>query len=226
MGWRDQDREWGPGTAARLVLWRSTHPSPRSSGPALVAALGLGWIGGWSSYRHCRPHGIRRRSRRSPIPLPAALAPSTRRVRLNASEPAREASPAAQPVRKIGLPPATKPARSPDERRAQPSLRRHPRSPVSSSPAQHTSILARRRPRSNRQSSMPKRAPVPETKPTTIEGWTVREVAGNAAVLEGPNGVLRARPGDTVPGVGRVDSIVRWGSRWIVATSSGLISTQ
>jgi hypothetical protein len=29
-----------------------------------------------------------------------------------------------------------------------------------------------------------------------------------------------------VPGVGRVDSIVRWGNRWIVATSKGLISTQ
>ena len=33
-------------------------------------------------------------------------------------------------------------------------------------------------------------------------------------------------PGDTVPGVGRVASIVRWGGRWIVATSRGLISTQ
>ena len=54
----------------------------------------------------------------------------------------------------------------------------------------------------------------------------MREVAGNAAVLEGPNGVFRARPGDTVPGVGRIDSIVRWGGRWIVATSRGLISTQ
>jgi hypothetical protein len=32
--------------------------------------------------------------------------------------------------------------------------------------------------------------------------------------------------GDTVPGVGTVDSIVRWGNRWIVVTSSGLIATQ
>jgi hypothetical protein len=29
-----------------------------------------------------------------------------------------------------------------------------------------------------------------------------------------------------VPGVGRIESVVRWGSRWIVATSKGLISTQ
>jgi len=34
-----------------------------------------------------------------------------------------------------------------------------------------------------------------------------------------------AKRGDTVPGVGRIDSIVRWGNRWIVATASGLIAT-
>ena len=71
-----------------------------------------------------------------------------------------------------------------------------------------------------------KPAPVPETKPTTIEGWTIREVNGATAVLEGPNGVWKATRGDTVPGVGKIDSIVRWGSRWIVATSRGLISTR
>ena len=73
--------------------------------------------------------------------------------------------------------------------------------------------------------SLPRQAPVPETKPSTIEGWTVREVVGGTAVLEGPNGQWRATSGDTVPGLGEVDSIVRWGSRWIVATSKGLVST-
>jgi len=67
--------------------------------------------------------------------------------------------------------------------------------------------------------------PVPETRVTTIEGWMLREVTNGAAVLEGPNGIWTARHGDIVPGVGRVDSIVRWGKRWIVATSGGLIST-
>jgi hypothetical protein len=71
-----------------------------------------------------------------------------------------------------------------------------------------------------------KPAPVPETRPTTIEGWTVREVNGGTAVLEGPNGVWKATRGGTVPGVGKIDSIVRWGNRWIVATSRGLISTR
>jgi hypothetical protein len=70
-----------------------------------------------------------------------------------------------------------------------------------------------------------KLTPTPDTRPTTIEGWTVREVIDGTAVLEGPNGVLKATRGDTVPGVGRVYTIVRWGSRWIVATSRGLITT-
>jgi hypothetical protein len=70
-----------------------------------------------------------------------------------------------------------------------------------------------------------KLAPFPETKPTTIAGWALLEVVNNTAVIKGPNGVWRVVRGDTVPGVGRIDSIVRWGNRWIVATSSGLIST-
>jgi hypothetical protein len=67
--------------------------------------------------------------------------------------------------------------------------------------------------------------PVAETRPTTIEGWTVLEVRGGTAVLEGPDGVRSAVRGDTVPGIGRIDSIVHWGNRWIVATASGLIAT-
>jgi hypothetical protein len=70
-----------------------------------------------------------------------------------------------------------------------------------------------------------KLTPSPETRPTTIAGWTVRDVTNGTAVLEGPGGVRRAARGDTVPGVGRIESIVRWGNRWLVATSSGLIST-
>jgi hypothetical protein len=71
----------------------------------------------------------------------------------------------------------------------------------------------------------PKLTPAPETRPTTIKGWTLREVSNGTAVLEGPNGTWRATPGQTVPGVGTVNSIVRWGNRFIVATSKGLIST-
>jgi K+-transporting ATPase c subunit len=70
-----------------------------------------------------------------------------------------------------------------------------------------------------------KLAPTPETRPTTIKGWMLREVTNGTAVLEGPNGIWRVTTGQTVRGVGRVDSIVRWGNRWIVSTSKGLIST-
>lgn len=65
---------------------------------------------------------------------------------------------------------------------------------------------------------------VPETRPTTIGGWAVL-VRGGTAVLEGPDGIRMAARGDVIPGIGRIDSIVRWGNRWIVATARGLIST-
>jgi hypothetical protein len=67
--------------------------------------------------------------------------------------------------------------------------------------------------------------PAPETRPNTIEGWAVRDVRGGTVVLEGPDGIRTAVVGDTVPGIGRIDSIVRWGNRWIVATANGLIAT-
>ena len=72
----------------------------------------------------------------------------------------------------------------------------------------------------------PSLAPAPETRPTTIPGWTVVEVRDGTAVLEGPEGITMAARGDTIPGIGRIDSIVRWGNRWIVATAHGLIATQ
>jgi hypothetical protein len=71
----------------------------------------------------------------------------------------------------------------------------------------------------------PRLAPVPETPPTTIPGWIVREVDNGTAVVQGPNGIWKVARGDVLPGAGRVDSIVRWGNRWIVATNRGLIST-
>jgi hypothetical protein len=65
----------------------------------------------------------------------------------------------------------------------------------------------------------------PEARPTTIKGWTLHDVADGTALLEGPRGIWRVKRGDPLPGVGRIESIVRWGNRWIVVTSSGLIST-
>ncbi len=193
-------------------------------GAGLVAALGLGWMGAWSSHRIAA--GTQSGAPVQKPDSPARSAGSEESVRVNALAKSREASPPGQTVRKIGLPPATKPVRSSDDAHTAAKPAASSTKPGSSAPAQNTSVLAPPAPAQQQAKLDPKRAPVPETKPTTIEGWTVREVAGNAAVLEGPNGVFRARAGDTVPGVGRINSIVRWGGRWIVATSRGLISTQ
>ena len=57
-----------------------------------------------------------------------------------------------------------------------------------------------------------------------LEGWTLREMTDGIAVLEGPTGRWRVTPGDTVPGMGKVESYIRSNGQWIVATSSGLIS--
>ena len=70
-----------------------------------------------------------------------------------------------------------------------------------------------------------KLVPVPETRPTTIEGWTVRNVVNGIATLEGPGVTWKAARGDTLPGLGKVESVVLWGNRWIVATTKGLISS-
>ena len=67
--------------------------------------------------------------------------------------------------------------------------------------------------------------PTPETRPNTIEGWRLKHVSGRTVVLQGPDGIHKASIGDTVPGAGRIDSIVRWGNRLLVATSRGLITT-
>ncbi len=66
---------------------------------------------------------------------------------------------------------------------------------------------------------------VPETRPTTVEGWTLRDVTNGTATLEGPNCTWRVVRGDTVPGLGKVDSIFQWGNRLMVSTSKGLVST-
>jgi hypothetical protein len=92
-------------------------------------------------------------------------------------------------------------------------------------PSKHSTDVQRTDVRAGELRSPTKLSPTLETRPTTIPGWTLREVTNGTAVLEGPNGVWRVMPGQTVPSVGRVDSIVRWGHRFIVATSSGLIST-
>jgi hypothetical protein len=98
-----------------------------------------------------------------------------------------------------------------------PPLPRSSASAVSQANVSATAALALRQ---------PVLAAPPETRPTTIPGWTVVDVRDGTAVLEGPDGIKMAARGDAIPGLGRIESIVRWGNRWIVATANGLIATQ
>jgi hypothetical protein len=110
----------------------------------------------------------------------------------------------------------TPPKRQPSTE-AQRETTRH----AAETPRQITSVRAR-----SRDLETTKLVPMPDTRPTTIEGWALRDVTNGMATLEGPNGIWRVARGDTVPGLGRVDSIFQWGNRLMVATSSGLISTR
>ena len=91
-----------------------------------------------------------------------------------------------------------------------------------------SALLPGARPAASPAAALAMRQPqvaAPETKPATIPGWTVVDVRDGTAVLEGPDGIRMAARGDTIPGLGRVESIVRWGSRWVIATASGLVAT-
>jgi hypothetical protein len=71
----------------------------------------------------------------------------------------------------------------------------------------------------------------PEAKPRVprmdakgIANWTVRDVFDDTAVLKGPGGLIAVGPGDTIPGIGRIEAIMRSGGRWVVATTKGVIT--
>lgn len=57
-----------------------------------------------------------------------------------------------------------------------------------------------------------------------VAGWVLRGVQRGSALVEGRRGVLEVRPGQTVPGVGKVTAIERRGAEWVVVTQSGLIA--
>lgn len=58
---------------------------------------------------------------------------------------------------------------------------------------------------------------------SVVEGWVLRNVYGGSAVVEGRPGLIQVMPGDSLPGVGRVETITRQDGRWVVVTERGLI---
>jgi hypothetical protein len=174
---------------------------------ALVAGFGLGWAGGFSWYGSANKPALSPVTQmQTPSRRNAEIKPGgkTEGARKTASASGSQIPQGANTVSAVVGSASAKPqAASPD-------------SSSTASPAiQANMALTERGPI----------VPAPETRPTTIVGWTVLDVRGGTAVLEGPDGVRMATRGDTVPGIGRIDSIVRWGNRWIVATASGLIAT-
>jgi hypothetical protein len=203
----DGDKILGPTSPGRAGRRRAVM-----IGGVIAGALGLGWIAG-SGAHVCF-------DRAAPAPLHSSAPGSGTENRPEGPETGRDPSSAAANIRKIAIPPAAKRAIETLAQTATAATK-----PVPSQP-QHTGSSSKSPATVQQQAKLePPRTPTPETRPTTIDGWTVREVVGGTAVLEGPNGVVRVSRGDTLPGVGRVYSIVRWGNRWIVATGSGLIST-
>ena len=70
----------------------------------------------------------------------------------------------------------------------------------------------------------PKRTERPQTSgEKALADWHIYEVVEDTAILRGPRGFIAVSAGDIIPGLGRVQSIVRRGGRWIVATAQGTI---
>ena len=190
---------------------------------ALVAVFGLGWAGGSNWHRFSNlasafnpftqkltsSHRIRDSELKSARKIDGAVRRTTSATNL------RSANVAALSAPRLGMPVGDQ-----NQSLEVTNLNAAASSTVSSAMLANTKL--------SEGSVAPREAmvPVPETRPTTIEGWTVRDVRGGMAILDGPDGVVwTVTRGDTVPGVGRIESIVRWGSIWIVATASGLIAT-
>jgi hypothetical protein len=69
-------------------------------------------------------------------------------------------------------------------------------------------------------------AAVRQAKAEPVDGWVLREVYNGSALVESRNRRLyEVMPGGVIPGVGRVESIERRGTRWVVLTDKGFIGT-
>jgi hypothetical protein len=170
---------------------------------ALVVSFGLGWAGGLNWPRFASELGL--------VEIAQKEAPSPRIAEARSSgrsEGTRKTASASDSPAIVGSIPKPSALLSGG---ARPSA--SPASQANAGPS--AAVIAMRQPL----------VAAPETKPATIPGWTVVDVRDGTAVLEGPDGIRMAARGDTIPGLGRVESIVRWGSRWVIATASGLIAT-
>jgi hypothetical protein len=209
------------------ILVSTSHPCPRRARiarktGALIVVLSIGWIGGFSSNHFLR---------HSPVATPIEQKLNSSAHILGSENQTKSVIPT-WTLQEVppGVPNTGKSATTAGNGIAGRDELTQRIDQVLTAPTTKASTAAQQNIASaeiTRQAkTLPKPMPVPETRPATIKGWRVRDVVDGTAVLEGPNGISKAARGDMVPGLGRVDSIVLWGSRWIVSTSKGLISTQ
>lgn len=60
-----------------------------------------------------------------------------------------------------------------------------------------------------------------------VKGWSLVEVSRGVALLEnGRNGLFEVEKGASVPGLGRIQSIERRGTGWVVVTSQGVVTAR
>ena len=68
-------------------------------------------------------------------------------------------------------------------------------------------------------------APAQPPPPSTLTGWTVRDVYRGIAIIQGARtGPIEVEAGDTVPFLGRIEAIRRQDGHWVVVTSKGVIT--
>jgi hypothetical protein len=69
-------------------------------------------------------------------------------------------------------------------------------------------------------------APAPTAQLQPVPGWSVREVYRGIALLQSARtGMMEVEAGETVPYLGRIESIRRQDGRWVVVTSKGVITS-
>jgi hypothetical protein len=218
--WNADVKVYDPEKLAGLASSSAQMRHPVIVGLLLLAALGIAGLGAWSSN-----HFVQAVPSSIPIDQKAASFNSSRPVSAlppSAAEPPRQGMPSASTNGKIDDLIAKELGNQRDPaQKAVPTTGDTKKTvkPLQNSAPAPASAAVHRQPK-------PLLIPFPETKLATVDGWVVREVANGTAVLQGPNGVWKAARGDAVPGLGKIDSIVLWGNRWIVATSRGLVTTQ
>lgn len=192
----------------------------------IVALIGVGATFAWQFHGD----GAKEVVRTSVSSLGSLLSVSTTKSTLDVDVAAKQTG--STPAGKVSAQDAALPQAAPVPQRAPAAAATSPDHSVEQLAAKqemsdNIATLQAVEPDIKQNASSPPLQPTPETSPTTIEGWTLREVTNGTAVLEGPDGgIWGVKSGDTVPGLGKIESYVRSNGRWAVATTRGLILMQ